>query len=76
MYVEIELKKKKKKKKEILILKVWFYRNSVKLRQSPTHVNTQLCWCKREHVPLCVHFCIYVCVHACVSAGVCIYVPT
>ena len=38
MYVEIELKKKKrKKKKEILILKVWFYGNSVKLRQSPTH---------------------------------------
>ena len=43
MYVEIEFKKKerkkerKKKKKEILILKVWFYGNSVKLRQSPTH---------------------------------------
>ena len=35
MYVEIELKKKKKK--EILILKVWFYGNSVKLRQSPAH---------------------------------------
>ena len=31
MYVEIELKKN-------LILKVWFYGNSVKLRQSPTHV--------------------------------------
>ena len=30
-------KKKKKKKKEILILKVWFYGNSVKLQQSPTH---------------------------------------
>ena len=28
---------KKKEKKEILILKVWFYGNSVKLRQSPTH---------------------------------------
>ena len=42
MYVEIEVKKKKKeekKKKEIFILKVWFYGNSVKLRQSPTHVN-------------------------------------
>ena len=37
MYVEIELKKKKEKKKEILILKVWFYGNSVKLWQSPTH---------------------------------------
>ena len=37
MYVEIEFKKKEKKKKEILILKVWFYGNSVKLRQSPTH---------------------------------------
>ena len=34
MYVEIELKKK------ILILKVWFYENSVKLRQSPTHALT------------------------------------
>ena len=31
--------KKNLKKKEILILKVWFYGNSVKLRQSPTHVN-------------------------------------
>ena len=30
-------KKNKKKTKEILILKVWFYGNSVKLRQSPTH---------------------------------------
>ena len=43
MYVEIELKKKKKKKekkkKEILILKVWLYGNSVKLRQSPTHAH-------------------------------------
>ena len=29
---------KKKKKKEILILKVWFYGNSVKLLQSPSHV--------------------------------------
>ena len=28
---------KKKKRKEILILKVWFYGNSVELRQSPTH---------------------------------------
>ena len=28
---------KKKKKKKFLILKVWFYENSVKLRQSPTH---------------------------------------
>ena len=37
MYVEIELKKKKKKK----ILKVWFYENSVKLRQSPTHVKAR-----------------------------------
>ena len=35
MYVEIELKKKKKK--FFLILKVWFYEKSVKLRQSPTH---------------------------------------
>ena len=34
MYVEIELKKKRKK---FLILKVWFYENSVKFRQSPTH---------------------------------------
>ena len=41
MYVEIEFKKKKKKK-EILILKVWFYGNSVKLRQSPTHVYMRL----------------------------------
>ena len=32
MYVEIELKKKNN-----LILTVWFYENSVKLRQSPTH---------------------------------------
>ena len=38
MYVEIELKKKKKRKK-FLILKVWFYENSVKLRQSPTHAS-------------------------------------
>ena len=29
--------KKKKKEKNFLILKVWFYENSVKLRQSPTH---------------------------------------
>ena len=37
---------KKKKKKEILILKVWFYGNSVKLRQSPTHdsINARFCW--------------------------------
>ena len=35
MYVEIEFKKKEKK---LLILKVWFYGNSVKLRHSPTHV--------------------------------------
>ena len=32
MYVEIEFKKN-----FFLILKVWFYENSVKLRQSPTH---------------------------------------
>ena len=37
MYVEIELNKKEKK--EILILKVWFYGNSIKLRQSPTHAS-------------------------------------
>ena len=36
IHVEIEFLKKKKKK-EILILKVWFYGNSVKLWQSPTH---------------------------------------
>ena len=36
MYVEIELKKKKKK--IFLILKVWFYENSVKLWQSPFYV--------------------------------------
>ena len=35
------LKQSKKKKKKI-ILKVWFYGNSVKLRQSPTHGSTQL----------------------------------
>ena len=29
-----------KKKKIFLILKVWFYENSVKLRQSPTHAIT------------------------------------
>ena len=38
MYVEIEFKKKKN-----LILKVWFYENSVKLRQSPTHASCICC---------------------------------
>ena len=33
----LEQSYKKKKKKKNLILKVWFYGNSVKLRQSPTH---------------------------------------
>ena len=35
--IHVEQSFKKKKKKEILILKVWFYGNSVKLRQSPSH---------------------------------------
>ena len=37
IHVEIEFLKKRTKKEEILILKIWFYGNSVKLRQSPTH---------------------------------------
>ena len=45
MYVEIELKKKK-----ILILKVWFYEHSVKLRQSPTHAKEYLGNGVRTHV--------------------------
>ena len=51
MYVEIELKQKRKEKKEILILKVWFYGNSVKLWQSPTHAIANaftICTFKRE----------------------------
>ena len=44
-------KKKKKKKKEILILKVWFYANSVKLRQSPTHENYLSTVISLEHWP-------------------------
>ena len=35
-------KKNKNKKKEILISKVWFYGNSVKLRQSPTHAYAKI----------------------------------
>ena len=52
MYDEIELKKKKRKrkKKEILILKVWFYGNSVKLWQSPTHVCVFVYVCVRVYV--------------------------
>ena len=41
-------KVKKKKKKEILILNVWFYGNSVKLRQSPTHVSLFFSSCLRN----------------------------
>ena len=53
MYVEIELKKN-----FFLILKVWFYENSVKLRQSPTHATVpwppeQTCW--RQYVAQSPH---------------------